>query len=115
MRQFLYLKNVVTLILDEEKCIGCEMCLTVCPHAVWGSTDGRVLIKNRDACMECGACATNCPVEAINVRSGVGCAYAIVRSALSGNKSSVCCAPESQRKSDGQFGRSGKAGGQSCC
>jgi NAD-dependent dihydropyrimidine dehydrogenase PreA subunit len=101
MSQFLYLKDVVTLSLDEELCIGCEMCLTVCPHTVWGLIDGKAMIKNRDACMECGACATNCPTEAINVRSGVGCAYAIVSGALGRNKSSGCCAPESQRESGG--------------
>jgi len=95
MSRLLYLKDVVTLILDKERCIGCGMCLTVCPHAVWGLTDGKALIKNRDACMECGACATNCPAEAIKVRSGVGCAYSVVSAALNRNKSSGCCAPES--------------------
>jgi Fe-S-cluster-containing hydrogenase component 2 len=30
-----YLKNVVTLKLIQEKCIGCEMCLNVCPHGVF--------------------------------------------------------------------------------
>lgn len=100
MGQLIYLKDVVTLTLDEEKCIGCGMCLSVCPHAVWSLNDGKALIKSRDACMECGACATNCPVEAINVRPGVGCAHAVVSATLSRNKSSGCCAVESHEKSD---------------
>jgi len=28
--------------------------------------------------MECGACAVNCPVSAIDVKKGVGCAYAVM-------------------------------------
>jgi len=34
--------------------------------------------------MECGACATNCPTEAITVQSGVGCAAALINTALDG-------------------------------
>ncbi len=30
-----YLKNVVTLALSPEKCIGCGRCLEVCPHDVF--------------------------------------------------------------------------------
>ncbi|MFC2091695.1 4Fe-4S binding protein [Elusimicrobiota bacterium] len=30
-----YLKNVVTLKMDHAKCVGCGMCLEVCPHAVF--------------------------------------------------------------------------------
>jgi MinD superfamily P-loop ATPase containing an inserted ferredoxin domain len=104
MGQLIYLKDVVTLTLDEEKCIGCGMCLSVCPHAVWSLNDGKALIQSRDSCMECGACATNCPVEAINVRPGVGCAHALVSAALSRNKSSGCCAVESHGKPGGQIG-----------
>ena len=36
MNRMTYLKDVVTLKLDEEKCTGCGMCLEVCPHAVFG-------------------------------------------------------------------------------
>jgi NAD-dependent dihydropyrimidine dehydrogenase PreA subunit len=84
-----YLRNVVTLELDENKCIGCEMCLEVCPHQVFRIDAGKAQIQNRDNCMECGACARNCPAEAITVRAGVGCATAIVIGKLRG--SAPCC------------------------
>jgi hypothetical protein len=34
--------------------------------------------------MECGACALNCPVQAIDVQSGVGCAWAMISAAIRG-------------------------------
>lgn len=34
MARLEYLKNVVTLQLNEGKCIACGMCIQVCPHAV---------------------------------------------------------------------------------
>lgn len=67
-----YLKNVVTLNLDQQKCIGCQTCTQVCPHQVFQVENKKAQIINKDACMECGACAKNCPVSAIEVRSGVG-------------------------------------------
>ncbi len=72
-----YLRNVVTLELDEGTCTGCGMCIQVCGHAVFALNGGVVQILDRDGCMECGACATNCPADAVEVRSGVGCAWAI--------------------------------------
>ena len=60
MRQS-YLKNVVTLNLDSDKCIGCGRCLEVCPHAVFVLASGKAELRDREACMECGACARNCP------------------------------------------------------
>ncbi|MGD0625935.1 MAG: mercury methylation ferredoxin HgcB [Thermodesulfobacteriota bacterium] len=101
MAQMVYLKDVVTLKLDEEKCVGCGMCLVVCPHAVLSQNNGRVRIENRDACMECGACAQNCPTKAVTVKSGVGCAAAVINSALglNKNKSSCCCVIEQENPS----------------
>jgi NAD-dependent dihydropyrimidine dehydrogenase PreA subunit len=92
--QLVYLKDVVTLKLEEEKCIGCGTCLLVCPHAVLSLTNGKIEIADRDACMECGACARNCPVEALAVRSGVGCAAAVINSAL--GRKSACCTIDSE-------------------
>lgn len=74
-----YLKNVVTLKLDEEKCTGCGICTEVCPHQVFKLFDGKVAIQDRDSCMECGACARNCPFSVISVAAGVGCAYAVIK------------------------------------
>jgi NAD-dependent dihydropyrimidine dehydrogenase PreA subunit len=91
MRKGYYLKNVVTLRLDSPKCIGCGMCTYVCPHAVFKLRDKKAVIIDRDACMECGACAQNCPTAAIAVKSGVGCAAAIIQGAVSGTEPSCGC------------------------
>ena len=93
MGEMIYLKNVVTLQVNEDKCIGCGMCQIVCPHAVLSVSNSHARIDNRDACMECGACARNCPSGAITVKAGVGCATAVINSAL-GKKGSSCCAIE---------------------
>ncbi|MBU0514165.1 MAG: 4Fe-4S binding protein [Proteobacteria bacterium] len=95
MKAMVYLPNVVTLALDADRCTGCGGCLEVCPHEVLAVEDGRARIVRRDACMECGACATNCPFEAIAVQSGVGCAAAVIKSALGrrpvNEAASGCC------------------------
>ena len=92
MKNPVYLKDVVTLQLDENKCTGCGMCLDVCPHEVFKMNNRHVVIQNRDACMECGACSKNCPVNAIAVESGVGCAAAVINSML-GKEGECCCGP----------------------
>ena len=84
-----YLKNVVTLQLDEAKCTGCGVCATVCPHGVLALEGGKARIRDRDACIECGACSRNCPSEAVDVEAGVGCATGIIFSAF--RRSDVCC------------------------
>ena len=90
MERMAYLKDVVTLELNEDKCVGCGMCTEVCPQAVIAINDtGRAWIKDRDACMECGACSRNCPTGAFSVEAGVGCAAAVINSML--GRSDVCC------------------------
>jgi NAD-dependent dihydropyrimidine dehydrogenase PreA subunit len=88
-----YLANVTTLRLFEDLCTGCGMCSVVCPHGVLAIERGLARIMDRDACMECGACANNCPQEAIRVNAGVGCAQAVINSAL-GRSGDACCGLE---------------------
>lgn len=115
MGQLIYLKDVVTLRLKQEKCIGCGMCLMVCPRAVLSLTNGKIEIANRDACMECGACARNCPAEALNVRSGVGCAVAVVNAMLGRKKSSCCCVADLEEKEGDPSGCSPDPQRGGCC
>ena len=96
MNGFRYLKEVATLALDREVCIGCGRCVEVCPHQVFAIADRKASLKDRDACMECGACALNCPVKAISVDAGVGCASGLISEWL-------------------QERKLGKLGGGSCC
>jgi len=107
METLLYLENVVTLQLDEGKCVGCGMCLEVCPREVLSMVKGRARIANRDACIECGACSRNCPAGAFTVGTGPGCAAAVINSML-GRKGDCCCCID-----DGKEGEGGSS--STCC
>ncbi len=103
-----YLSRDISLKLDVNRCIGCGMCQTVCPHGVFTVENRKARILDREACMECGACALNCPVDALAVDSGVGCAEAIINGLLTGRESCCasgeCCSSPTlppQRRSDG--------------
>ena len=109
MNRMVYLKDVTTLRVNEEKCIRCGMCLEVCPHSVLSLNGGKVKIEDRDACMECGACAQNCPTGAITVKAGVGCANAVINAAL-GRKSNCCCVVEEKNPPAEK-----DQGGRNCC
>jgi len=81
-----------TLRYYPERCFNCRRCTEVCPHGVFAAGDRHVECVRPEACMECGACARNCPVQAIEVESGVGCAWAMIGAALRGKDmdSGVC-------------------------
>ena len=91
MKELVYLSDVVTLKLYEEKCNGCGMCVKVCPHDVFELSRGKAHLIRRDYCMECGACALNCPVQAVTVNSGVGCAAGIINGILNNTEPSCSC------------------------
>jgi len=92
-----YLKNVSTLSLNADDCVGCGKCVKVCPHTVFEVHGGKAEVVEKDFCMECGACALNCPVNAIEVDSGTGCALAFIIGWLTGkdpscgSNESDCC------------------------
>ncbi len=90
MEKMRYISGVSTLNLDADKCIGCGMCLNVCPHSVFSVKQKKAWVEDKDGCMECGACAKNCPVSAVTVTPGVGCAAYIVSSWRKGKGGGSC-------------------------
>ena len=84
-------QKINTLEFNPELCIGCKMCLYVCPHAVFAQDNTIVKMIHPEACMECGACQVNCPTLAIQVESGVGCAAAMMAQVLLGGNVPVGC------------------------
>ena len=88
-----YLKGVAALKLDTDKCIGCGMCLNVCPHAVFSLIESKAHITDITI-VECGACAMNCPVSAISVEESAA-PHAVPMGILSGNNNgdSPCGVP----------------------
>lgn len=52
------------IVVEREKCVGCEACVAVCPVGAVRLIEGRALI-NDDECVRCGACIHECPMEAV--------------------------------------------------
>lgn len=55
------------VICDQDKCVGCWMCLMVCPAGAILRSDKNHVASKCDLCMgeDTPACVANCPNEAI--------------------------------------------------
>lgn len=58
----------VKVRVDDEKCIGCKLCIFACPdpNVLW-YTDNKKISVNEGRCKGCGLCVANCPKNALSI------------------------------------------------
>lgn len=52
--------------IDEDLCIGCELCISACNEGAIGIVDGKAKLLRDDYCDGLGNCLPNCPTGAIS-------------------------------------------------
>ena len=55
------------VVVDKDKCTGCEECVNACPAQVFEIEDGKSEPVEMDECLGCETCVEVCPEGAITV------------------------------------------------
>ena len=55
------------IIKDDDECVNCGACISVCPTGVISFRDDWSVQMDLDKCVQCGACVTMCPHAALTV------------------------------------------------
>ena len=54
--------------VDENLCIGCGICLSICPYKAMEKDEMGIARVTEVLCKGCGTCAASCPMRAITMR-----------------------------------------------
>lgn len=59
----------IRVLVDEDRCTGCEFCYEACPVEVYDIDDKRrkAIVVNEKECIVCRNCEEVCPVKAITI------------------------------------------------
>ena len=55
------------ILIDEEKCDGCGLCIPSCPEGALAIVDGKAKLVSESYCDGMGACSGECPQDAMRV------------------------------------------------
>ncbi len=58
---------MVKIVVDKDKCTGCETCVNTCPVGVYEVKDSKSEPTKSSECLVCRACEAQCPTGAIQV------------------------------------------------
>ena len=56
-----------TAEVDSEICIGCGVCIKLCPYSAISKNEENVVFVNKVLCKACGVCGASCLVNAITI------------------------------------------------
>ena len=56
------------VMIEAEKCKGCEECIEICATGVFEMEQGKSVPVNAKECLGCGSCVEVCKEKAITVR-----------------------------------------------
>ena len=56
----------IPVIRDEEECVHCGACISVCPTETF-RFDGWKVVSEVKKCIQCGACVSACPHQALKL------------------------------------------------
>ena len=51
--------------INDDRCIGCEACVAVCPTKVLDLVNHKVAVSRFEDCVQCEQCANSCPTTAL--------------------------------------------------
>jgi NAD-dependent dihydropyrimidine dehydrogenase PreA subunit len=54
-------------VVDEEKCVGCEECVDICPVDVFEMENEKSVVARPEDCEECESCVETCEEGAIQL------------------------------------------------
>ena len=54
------------VIRDEDECVHCGACVSVCPTGTF-RFDNWLVVADSRKCIQCGACVTGCPQRALRL------------------------------------------------
>ena len=61
--------EIMTAVIDPEKCAGCKFCIGACPFkAITFDCEKQVSVVNEALCRGCGTCAATCASSAVKAK-----------------------------------------------